>query len=472
MRRVVQPSGLLSYGALRSRVCGYSSSTQPAFYLSNSSTSVKPVLQVIPRPEHNISRADISSAALKVLYRLRDGGFEGYLVGGSVRDLLLGKHPKDFDIATSATPEEVHKLFNNSRLIGRRFRLVHVRFGREIIEVATFRAPAGHEDDDHHVAEDSGRVLRDNVWGNLEEDAMRRDFTINSLYYGIGDFAIRDFAGGVADIEARQLRLIGDPEQRYREDPVRMLRATRFAAKLDFNIEKHTAEPIERLASLLDNIPSARLFDEFGKLFQSGHALASWQQLQKYDLTRHLFSLTAMWLNNDPDGLRLRFIEQALRNTDERVVQEKPITPMFLFAVFLWGPVSGRARQLQEDEDMPEVQSLVSAGAELTAIQCARIAVPKRFSYPMREIMQMQPRFEQRQGKKAMSLLGHRRFRAAYDLYALRTQLGEVSEEALAWWTDVQTNSEPEQKKAFSGARPGGRRRRRPRKKPGNKDSQ
>jgi len=443
---------------------------EPALYLSNSSTSVEPALQVVPRPEHNISRADISNAALKVLYRLRDGGYQGYLVGGSVRDLLLGKHPKDFDVATSATPEEVHKLFNNSRLIGRRFRLVHVRFGREIIEVATFRAPAGHEDDDHHVAEESGRVLRDNVWGNLEEDAMRRDFTINSLYYGIDDFAIRDFAGGVADIGAQQLRLIGDPEQRYREDPVRMLRAVRFAAKLSFAIEEHTAEPIERLANLLDNIPAARLFDEFGKLFQSGHALASWQQMQKYDLTRHLFPLTAMWLNNDPEGLRLRFVEQALQNTDERVAQEKPITPMFLFAVFLWGPISGRARQLQEEEGMSEVQSLVAAGAELTAMQCARIALPKRFSFPMREIIQMQPRFEQRQGKKAMSLLGHRRFRAAYDLYALRQTLGEVTDEALAWWTDVQAGSEVEQKKAFAGARSSGRRRRRPRTKPTKKE--
>ncbi len=418
---------------------------------------------MIPRPEHNISRSNISKAALKVLYRLQDGGYEAYLVGGSVRDLLLGEHPKDFDIATSATPEEVHKLFNNSRLIGRRFRLVHVRFGREIIEVATFRAAAGADDDDHQVAEGSGRVLRDNVWGTLEDDAMRRDFTVNSLYYGIEDYAIRDFAGGVADIEARQLRLIGDPEQRYREDPVRMLRAARFAAKLDFEVEAETAAPIEGLANLLDNIPGARLFDEFGKLFQSGHAFASWQQLQKFDLTRHLFPLTAMWLNNDPQGLRTCFIEQALRNTDERVAADKPITPMFLFAVFLWGPVAGRARQLMEEESMPEVQSLVTAGAELTAMQCQRIAVPKRFSFPMREIMQMQPRFNRRKGKRAMTLLGHRRFRAAYDLYALRALLGEVSDEDLAWWTDAQQGSEAEQKKIFAAGkqRPAGRRRRR-----------
>jgi len=359
-------------------------------------------------------------------------------VGGSVRDLLLARHPKDFDVATSATPEQVHALFKNSRLIGRRFRLVHVRFGREIIEVATFRAPSGSDEDDHKVAEESGRVLRDNVWGSLEDDALRRDFTINSLYYGISDFAIRDYAGGVADIEARQLRLIGDPEQRYREDPVRMLRAARFAAKLDFDIEPATAEPISRLANLLDNIPPARLFDEFGKLFQSGHAFKSWQQLQKYDLAHHLFPLTAMWLNNDPDGRRQGFIEQALQSTDERVAADKPITPMFLFAVLLWGPVSGRARQLMDDEAMSGVQALVAAGAELTAMQCAKIAVPKRFSMPMREILQMQPRFEQRTAKRVQSFLGHRRFRAAYDLYALRTKLGEVPDEDLAWWTDIQ----------------------------------
>lgn len=417
-------------------------------------------LQIIPRSDHCISRTDISNAALKVLYRLKDGGHEAYLVGGGVRDLLLGGHPKDFDVATSATPEEVHQLFNNSRLIGRRFRLVHVRFGREIIEVATFRAPAGAEDDDHQIAEGSGRVLRDNVWGSLEDDALRRDFTVNSLFYGIEDFAIRDYTGGVADIEARQLRLIGDPEQRYREDPVRMLRAARFAAKLDFEIEPGTAEPIGKLAHLLDNIPPARLFDEFGKLFQSGHALKSWQQLQKFDLTHHLFPLTAMWLNNDPEGVRKAYIEHALRNTDERVAQDKPITPMFLFAVLLWGPVSGRARQLMDDESMSGVQALVAAGAELTAMQCQRIAVPKRFTFPMREIMQMQPRFERRTGKRAQALLSHRRFRAAYDLYALRAQLGEVPPEELEWWTEAQGDVGVEPQDEPRGQRPARRKRR------------
>ena len=249
--------------------------------------------QVIPRDEHNISRANISKSALKVLFRLKDGGYQAYLVGGSVRDLLLDGHPKDFDIATDATPEQVRALFNNSRMIGRRFRLVHVRFGREIIEVATFRAPANHDNDDHEIAEGSGRVLRDNVWGTFEDDVWRRDFTCNALYYDIRDYSVRDHVGGVEDIRNRQLRLIGDPEQRYREDPVRMLRAVRFAAKLRFEVEPGTAEPIGRLAELLDNIPAARLFDEFGKLFQAGHALNTWRAQRYFGLLPHLLPFTA-----------------------------------------------------------------------------------------------------------------------------------------------------------------------------------
>jgi poly(A) polymerase len=394
--------------------------------------------QVIPRPEHNISRANISKAALKVLYRLKDGGYQAYLVGGSVRDLLLDGRPKDFDIATDATPEEVRALFNNSRLIGRRFRLAHVRFGREIIEVATFRAPASDLNDDHSVAEGSGRVLRDNVWGTFEDDVWRRDFTANALYYDIRDFSIRDYVGGVADIRNRQLRLLGDPEQRYREDPVRMLRAARFAAKLDFTIEKATAAPIPELAGLLDNIPPARLFDEFGKLFQTGEALKSWQQLKELRLLEHLFPWTMEWLADDPEGLRARFIEAALSNTDERVRADKSVTPMFLFAVLLWGPVRTGADMLIEREQMTEVQALVAAAAEMSAVQNARISVPKRFSLPMREIMQMQPRFEKRQGKRALSLLDHRRFRAAYDLLLLRQELGEVDAELVRYWTEVQ----------------------------------
>jgi poly(A) polymerase len=419
--------------------------------------------QVIARPDHNISRANIASSALKVLYRLKDGGFQAYLVGGSVRDLLLDGHPKDFDVATDATPEEVHSLFRNSRIIGRRFRLVHVRFGRELIEVATFRAPASAAGDDHSVAKDSGRVLRDNVWGTFEDDVFRRDFTCNALYYDIRDFSIRDYVGGMQDIKNRQLRLLGEPEQRYREDPVRMLRAARFAAKLNFEIEAATAAPIAELASLLDNIPSARLFDEFGKMFQSGNALTTWKKLEELALLEHLFPWTAEWLATAPDERRRKFIETALANTDERVRLEKPITPMFLFAVLLWGPVRARADYLIVNEQMSEVQALVAAGAELSAAQNARIAVPKRFTYPMREMMQMQPRFLKRQGKRAEALLGNRRFRAAYDLLLLRVELGEVDPEVAQWWTDVQELPEHKKQQEFGSGKPRGKPRRRKR---------
>lgn len=436
--------------------------------LATDTPILRPEPRVIPRSEHTISRANIAGSALKVLYRLKDRGFQAYLVGGSVRDLLLGGHPKDFDVATDATPEQVRSLFSNCRLIGRRFRLAHVHFGREIIEVATFRAAGNSVEDDHQIAEDSGRVLRDNVWGSFEDDVWRRDFTANALYYDIRDFSIRDYVGGMEDIQARRLRLLGDPEQRYREDPVRMLRAVRFAAKLGFDIEPQSSEPIGRLASLLDNIPPARLFDEFGKLFQAGAALATWQLMQRYDLVRHLFPLTAAWLKGSDDKRRLQFIEQALRNTDERVAADLPVTPMFLFAVLLWGPVRERADALMASEEMSEIQALILAGAEITAMQCGRIAVPKRFSLPMREMMQLQPRFERRSGKKVKSLLEHRRFRAAYDLLLLRIVLGEVDPELGAWWTDAQDDASPGQASAEPAERRKKPRRRRRRKASGN----
>lgn len=422
---------------------------------------------VIPRSEHNISRANISKAALKVLYRLKDGGYQAYLVGGSVRDLLLGGAPKDFDVATDATPEEVRGLFNNSRVIGRRFRLVHVRFGREIIEVATFRAPANRDDDDHEIAEGSGRVLRDNVWGSFEDDVIRRDFTCNALYYDIRDFSIRDLVGGVEDIRNRQLRLLGDPEQRYREDPVRMLRAARFAAKLNLEIELQTAAPIAKNARLLDNIPPARLFDEFGKMFQAGHAEKTWQQLDRYGLVKQLFPATAKWLAADDDGRRHEFVRQALANTDERVVQDKAITPMFMFAVLLWGPTCDRARELlNEDESCSVMQAMTGAAAEMSAEQNQRIAVPKRFTYPMREIIQMQPRFEKRTGKRARNFVEHRRFRAAYDLMLLRVILGEVEQEMADWWTEFQKEIGPVDREQAPRTKRRGKPRTRRRRKP------
>jgi len=429
--------------------------------MSSDKPKKPPGAEIIPRSEHTVSRDNISDAALKVLYRLKKAGYEGYLVGGSVRDLLLKRSPKDFDVSTNATPDEVNKLFRNSRIIGRRFRLVHVRFGREIIEVATFRSSADPEndDDDHEVSEGTGRVLRDNVYGTFEDDVWRRDFTANALYYNIADFSIRDCVGGVADIKARILRMLGDPETRYREDPVRMLRAARFAAKLEFTIHPDTAEPLPRLAELLHDVPPARLFDEFCKIFQSGHALEGFRYLREYRLFRHLYPATAQWLddgvaNNQPE--RLAFVEQALANTDQRVADGRPVTPMFLVGVFMWGPVLHDSQRLQEEEGCTELQAVGIATDNLVQRQNERVFMPKRFSYPMREMLQLQPKFKRTKGKRAMSLLGHPRFRAAYDLLLLREILGEVDAENTAWWTEVQTQPEGERIRAFAADKPEG----------------
>lgn len=426
--------------------------------------------QIIPRPEHNISRAHISKPALKVLYRLKDAGYQAFLVGGGVRDLLLGHQPKDFDVATDARPEEIRALFGNSRLIGRRFRLAHVRFGREIIEVATFRG-TGNDDqqDGEHVIHESGRILKDNAWGSIEEDAIRRDFTVNALYYNIADFSIWDFAGGVDDIAHGWLRLIGDPETRYREDPVRMLRAARLAAKLGLELHPEAAEPIPRLADLLDGVPPARLFDEFLKLFQSGHALESYRKLVQFGLFEHLFPMTARVLAEDSQADFRALIEAALANTDRRIADELPVTPMFLFAVLLWRPVQRRAAELMHDEELPRGKALAEAAAEVNSAQVARVALPKRFSLPMREVLQLQARFEDQRPRRVRSLLQHKRFRAAYDLMLLRAEVGEVPGELAEFWTAAQQGSSEDAPVREQRARR--RRRRRPRRRNGSPTS-
>lgn len=420
---------------------------------------------IIPRDQHCVSRADISRSAVKVLYRLKDAGYQAFLVGGGVRDLLLGGHPKDFDIATDARPEEVRALFSNSRLIGRRFRLAHVRFGREIIEVATFRSTGEASDDDGHVVHESGRILSDNVYGSVEDDAWRRDFTVNALYYNIADYSVWAFANGMEDLRKRQLRLIGDPERRYREDPVRMLRAARFAAKLDFEVHPDAAAPIPKLAALIDDVPPARLFDEFLKMFQSGHALNSYRQLRDLGLFDHLFPLTAASLDGDEGDRVGQMIELALENTDQRVRDRKPITPMFLFGVFLWTSVEARAAELVEGPDgFSPSQALVVAVDEISAMQARRIALPRRFGFPMREMLQLQPRFLQRRGRRALNLLSHRRFRAAYDLMLLRAAVGEIDDEIAEFWTEIQKLSPAEQRQTLGVGdrrrKPGGRNRR------------
>jgi poly(A) polymerase len=405
----------------------------------------------------------VSSNALKVLYRLKNAGYSAFLVGGGVRDLLLDKHPKDFDVVTDAHPEEVKRLFRNCRLIGRRFRLAHVRFGRDIVEVATFRAAAGGEDDDERLHAESGRIIRDNVYGGIDDDIWRRDFTINALYYNIADFSLWDYTSGLTDIRSRTLRLIGEPSTRYREDPVRMLRAVRFAAKLDFTIAPETGEPIKKLGGLLRDVPAARIYDELLKLFHAGHAVRSFELLLEYGLLRHLFPTTAAVLESEERDAALALIRQGLGDTDRRVAADKPVSPMYLYAVFLWPAIKREARILQE-EGMREVEALAEASRQVAGEQQQQTALPKRFSAPMREIIIMQRRFLTRGGIRGARLLQHKRFRAAYDFLLLRSRCGELDAEIAEWWTKVQEYTPTEQREAFGikGQRTG-RRRRRPR---------
>ena len=435
-------------------------------------TSANQAVTRIPRDGHPVSRESISDNALKVMSRLRSQGFQAFLVGGAVRDLLLGGHPKDFDVATDATPEEVHGLFRNSRVIGRRFRIVHVRFGREIIEVTTFR---GHHDTDedeaprqrpHARQSESGMLLRDNVYGSLEEDAARRDFTVNALYYCSSDFCVYDYVDGLRDLEECHIRIIGNAEQRYREDPVRMLRAIRFAAKLDFSLADSTAEPIPALAHMLEAVPAARLFDEILKLFMAGKALQTFTLLREYQLLEHLFPATASELEDSPSALPL--IEAAMRSTDERVAEEKPVTPAFVLAALLWAPVIELKWNLEERGEAP-MAALQEAAQSLIAEQLHHIAIPRRFTQPMREIWEFQLRLQKHRSQRAVSLLGQRRFRAAYDFLLLREQAGEDLDGLGKFWTDLQTqHPEAVAEGSISGQeqeqRP--RRRRRRRKRP------
>lgn len=388
---------------------------------------------VIPRDEHNVSRANISRNAVKVLNRLQNAGYEAYLVGGGVRDLLLGREPKDFDVATNALPEEVKAAFGNCRLIGRRFRLAHIHFGREIIEVATFRSNQQDSQDGERQVE-NGMILRDNVYGTLEEDAQRRDFTINALYYDIGDFSVVDFANGMSDLEHGVIRLLGDVESRFREDPVRLLRAVRFAAKLGFIIDPETESPMERLAPLLEDVPSARLYEEVLKLFLGGSALATFEKLRHYGLFGQLFPATEEALSHEDHEFLITFVNRGLANTDTRLQENKSVTPAFLFAVLLWEPVRlGYEALLEQEIELAE--ALQTAANNVLSEQIKCISIPKRFSYPMRDIWQMQPRFLQRQGKRPHRLLTHPKFRAAYDFLLLRAEAGEVERELADWLT-------------------------------------
>jgi len=415
--------------------------------------------RIVNVDEHQIDPTLLSRNAVKVTATLQQAGFQAFIVGGAVRDVLLGIKPKDFDVATNATPEEVQALFRRSRIIGRRFQIVHVTFygGREqeIIEVSTFRAlvdaiasetlPEGRRlkraelDSKTHAIDASGRVLRDNVWGSQAEDAERRDFTINAMYYDPAAQTVHDYHHGMEDIRARTLRMIGDPVTRYREDPVRMLRVVRFAAKTGFSIDEATREPIAELAPLIHNVPSARLFDEMLKLLMSGHAWASLQELRKAGLHKGLLPLLDVALEQ-PMGQR--FVQLALDNTDRRVQAGKPVSPGFLFAALLWHHVLQRWNKLR-DEGEHAIAALNTAMDMVLEKQTGQLAIQRRFVTDMRDIWGMQPRFEKRVGRMPFRLLESPRFRAGYDFLQLRCESGEQPAEIGQWWTDFQ-NAPPD----------------------------
>ncbi len=435
---------------------------------------IQPKLEIIPRKSHRISRNDISENALKVLYRLHKAGYQAYLVGGGVRDLLLSHQPKDFDVATNATPEQIRKLFRNCRLVGRRFRLAHILFGRDIIEVATLRGHHDESSEKHARADDSGRLLRDNVYGSIDEDAERRDFTVNGLYYDISDYSVRDYFGGMADLKSRRLRLIGDPATRYREDPVRMLRAVRFATKLEFSIAPDTAKPIHELADLLSDIPAARLFEETLKLFMAGKGLENFRLMREYGLFAPMFPMQEKLLQRDKDGKVLALIEAMMKNTDQRVAADKPVTPAFIYAALLWYVVEDLANKRQ-DRGMAEYDALTAAAGDAISKQCKTVSLPRRFTTPAMEIWQLQGRLEKRGGSRAFRIYEHPRFRAAYDFLLLRAEAegGELVELA-RWWTQFQdTDDQGRRQMVRALGSDSSKRRRRPRRrKPQGKASQ
>ena len=445
-----------------------------------SATAIGAAPRIIPRADHNVSRSNISGNALRVLYRLKDAGFQAFLVGGCVRDVMLGRHPKDFDVATNALPDEVRKLFRNSRLVGRRFRLAHVVFGREVIEVATFRAasaPSPSEEpvleadpeegeapeldeeselddeaqfngiDHERVLDTHGRLLRDNIYGSVDEDVWRRDFTVNSLYYNIADFSLWDYVGGAEDIVAHRLRLIGDPETRYREDPVRMLRAARFEAKLGFTLDPSTASPIPRLRTLLTGVPAARLFDETLKLFLTGHGERSLEVLRRRQLLEVLFPEVERYLATHPGGLVEQLLIRGLRDTDARVAEDKAVSPTFLFALLLYGPIALAIESLPPQR-WHELSAIVEACERALRSASTRVTIPRRVALGVREMYGLQPRLEQPRGKRALRLLEQPRFRSAFDLLMLRAQLGLAPAEIAAWWTQLQAVA-PEQRPAL-----------------------
>ncbi len=412
---------------------------------------------IVAGSRHGVSRHAISACARRVTSTLQTDGFDAYVVGGAVRDLLLGREPKDFDVATSATPERVRSLFRRSRIIGRRFQLVHVLCGREVVEVSTFRGKHAGVDGERGATDEHGRILRDNVFGSREEDAVRRDFTVNALFYDPASEEIIDYCGGLADLKNRKLRIIGDAEARYREDPVRMLRAVRFAAKLDLEIERNTRAPIPKLAGLLESVPPSRLFEEMLKLLLSGGAAQSVKQLRTLGLHHGLLPMLDVILEQP---LGQRFVMLALHRTDERVRDDKPVSPGFLFAALLWHEVLS-AWRAGEAAGKSTMLALFEAIDRVIEEQSANLAIPRRFSSDMREIWILQARLLNRSGRRPFALLGNPRFRAAYDFMLLRCESGELDMEIGDWWERFQHAGEEERKSMLLPGTVSRRRRRR-----------
>ena len=419
----------------------------------------------------HIHNEDISSAALKVAHALQKAGYSAYVVGGGVRDLILGEKPKDFDVATNATPEQILPLFRRSRIIGRRFKIVHVIFGKETIEVTTFRGS-------HHSANkkseanqgDNGLLLRDNVFGDIETDAIRRDFTVNALYYDPEKREVLDFTNGVKDLQKRQLKLIGDPSERYKEDPVRMLRAIRFNNKLALTISPETECVIQEHAELLSNIPPARLFEEALKLLMSGYATAILNSLHEYHLLQHLFPAAADCLDNGSE-IDKKMISIAASNTDKRIRKKQRVTPAFIYAALLWPALRAEMNALTNEQKMSPHDAMHRSAQGIINQQLAATSIPKRFLIPMREIWTLQLRLPMRHGKRAAQLMEHPRFRAAYDFFLLREDAGEELDNVGSWWTQYQNeDAEGREKMSEALGKPRGRRRPRNRRRPARKE--
>jgi len=411
---------------------------------------------VYTKDKHAIQKERISRCARRTCEDLQKAGYAAFVVGGAVRDLLLGIQPKDFDVATSATPEEVRSVFRRSRIIGRRFQIVHVLCGAETVETATFRAHFTREVDPENTDE-HGRMLSDNIFGTQAEDAMRRDFTVNALFYDPVKEEVWDYVHGMKDLKARKLVMIGDPATRYREDPVRMLRAARLAAKLGLAIDAKTREPIHTMRHLLENVPQARLFEEILKLLLSGNAVECVRLLRELELHHGLLPLLDTALEDPEAG---PFAMAALRATDERLAADKPVSPAFLLAALLWGQVEKNLRKF-EAKGQPTIPALHAAMHEALDAQRESLAIPRRFDATMKELWLMQPRFLQRGGQRPHRMLEHPRFRAAYDFFALRAASANAPQEVARWWERFQSVSPDERERMLVSDEAGPRKKRR-----------